>query len=252
MANPRRLRAALLASVAATATMVPGTAGSAAAAGCGPVIDKVTVRDVVLYQSSTSSTTTTVGAHDPCSDGSRAPGIARVSGQAFLSDGSWWDLTYKAGSAATWTGSSGARFGAKSALGKGQQVVEVTDSEGNTVYRDTLPFYVRRNVTVSSFNASPEPVRKGSYVTVSAVVNRLTVSSSGARSYVPYKSHAVSTYFRPLTSKTYSKVGSATTSSTGQVSTRFRATVDGCWKVLSVQTSQHVAAWSSADCVDVR
>jgi hypothetical protein len=212
----------------------------------------VTVRDVVLQQTSTAGTTTTVTAHDPCSDGSRAPGIARVTGQAFLSDGSWWDLTYKAGSAGTWTGSSGARFGAKSALGKGQQVVEVTDSEGNTIYRDTLAFYVRRNVTVSSFNASPEPVRKGSYVTVSGVVKRLTVSSSGARSYAPYKAHAVSTYFRPLTSKTYTKVGSATTSSTGQVSARYRATVDGCWKVLSVQTSQHVAAWSSADCVDVR
>ena len=217
------------------------------------MIDKVTVRDVVLYQTSTASTTTTVTAHDPCSAGaSSSPGIARVSGQAFLSDGSWWDLTYKAGSAGTWTGSSGARFGAKSALGKGQQVVEVTDTEGNTTYRDTLPFYVRRNVTVGSFNAGPEPVTKGSYVTVSAVVKRLTVSASGARSYVAYSKHGVSTYFRPLTSKTYTKVGSATTSSTGKVSARYRATVDGCWKILSSQTSQHVAAWSSADCVDVR
>jgi hypothetical protein len=252
MAKPRRLRAALLASLAATALTPVVAAQPAAAAGCGPVIDKVTVRDVVLVQTSSSSTTTTVVAHDPCSTAaSVTPRIMRVSGQAFLSDGSWWDLTYKA-SGSSCTGSSGARFGAKSALGRGQQVVEVTDSEGNVAYRDTLPFYVRRNVTVGSMNASPEPVRKGSYITVTAVVKRLTVSASGARSYVAYAKHGVDVYFRPLTSKTYSKVGSTTTSSTGGVSARYKATVDGCWKVQSTQTSQHVLAWSSADCVDVR
>jgi hypothetical protein len=252
MAKPPRLRAALLACLAATALTPAVAAQPAAAAGCAPVIDKVTVRDVVLVQTSSSSTTTTVVAHDPCSSKATVtPKIARVSGQAFLSDGSWWDLTYKA-SGSSWTGSTGARFGARSALGRGQQVVEVTDSEGNTVYRDTLPFYVRRNVSVSSLDAGPEPVRKGSYVTVTAVVKRLTVSSSGARSYVAYAGHGVGVYFRPLTSKTYTKVASTTTSSTGKVSARVKATVDGCWKVQSTQTSQHVLAWSSADCVDVR
>lgn len=250
---PRPLRAVLLASLAATALTPAVAVRPAAAAGCAPIIDKVTVRDVVLLQTSTASTTTTVVAHDPCStDASVTPRITRVSGQAFLSDGSWWDLTYKGSSGTTWTGSSGGRFGAKSALGRGQQVVEVADSEGNTVYRDTLPFYVRRNVTVGSFDAGPEPVSKGSYVTLSAVVKRLTVSASGSRSYVAYAKHGVGVYFRPLTSTSYTKVGSTTTSSTGRVSTRLKATVDGCWKVQSTQTSQHVLAWSGSDCVDVR
>jgi hypothetical protein len=252
VANSWRLSAALLASLTAAALTPAVAAQPAAAAGCAPVIDKVTVRDVVLQQTSTASTTTTVAAHDPCStDPSVKPRITRVTGQAFLSDGSWWDLTYRA-SGSSWSGASGARFGARSALGRGQQVVEVTDAEGNTTYRDTLPFYVRRNVTVTSMDASPEPVRKGSYVTVAAVVKRLTVSSSGARSYVAYAGHGVGVYFRPLTSSSYTKVGSTTTSSTGRVSARFKATVDGCWKVQSTQTSQHVLAWSGADCVDVR
>ena len=89
-------------------------------------------------------------------------------------------------------------------------------------------------------------------MTVSAVVKRLTVSASGARSYVAYAKHGVGVYFRPLTSKTYTKVAASTTSSTGRVSARVKATVDGCWKVQSTQTSQHVLAWSGADCVDVR
>jgi hypothetical protein len=251
MAKPPRLRAALLVLAAAAVATVPGTATSATAAGCRPVIDKVTVRDVVINQTGKSTASTTVTAHDPCSDGSSAPRVVRVTGQAFLSDGSWWDVTYAA-SGSSWAGSSGARFAQTSALGRGQQVVEVTDSEGNTTYRDTLPFYVRRDVQVSSFGAAPEPVTKGAYVTVSGLVRRLSVSSTGKAAYVNYTAHAVDYYFRPLTSKTYTKVGSTKSSSTGRFSARFRATVDGCWKVQSTQTSQHLGRWSSADCVDVR
>ena len=247
-----RITATAVGSVSLAASLLAGAA-PAQAAGCAPVIDKVTVRDVVIYGTIPSRLTTTVVAHDPCSDSEYStPGIADVSGDAYLSDGDSWGVYFNHATGSTWSGASGAYFDKYSATGRGSLNVEVNDSDYNTTYRDGVPFYVRRNVTMNSFNAAPEPVRKGSPVTVSGLVKRLSVNSWGDARYVPYVSHSVHIYFRASTSKTYTKVATTSTTSNGTFAKKITATVDGCWKAYSTQTSYNVGRWSTGDCVDVR
>lgn len=246
-----RLASTLLAVALCTAFLTM-TATPAQAAGCAPIIDKVTVRDVVIYGTSASRATTTVVTHDPCTDDEwGSVGISDVSGEVYLSDGDSWGIYYNTSTTTTWSGASGAYFDKYSAVGRGSETVEVYDNDYNRTYRDGLPFYVRRNVVVNSFNASPEPVRKGSAIKVSGVVQRLSVNSYGDAKYVPYVSKLVNVYFRPSTSTQYTKVSYATTTSTGYFSRNITATVDGCWKVYSTQTAYNVGRWSGADCVDV-
>ena len=245
--------ASILLALALCATFVTmSTATPAAAAGCAPIIDKVTVRDVVIYAGSASRATTTVVTHDPCADNEwGSVGIESVSGDAYLRDGESWGIHYNTSTTSTWNGASGSYFDKYSAHGRGSQTVEVYDNDYNRTYRDGIPFYVRRNVGVNSFNASPEPVRKGSAIKVSGVVQRLSVNSYGDAKYVPYASHPIDVYFRASTSTAYTKVSYATTTSTGYFARSITATVDGCWKVYSTQTAYNVGRWSEADCVDV-
>jgi hypothetical protein len=257
----RRTRKAKLLALVATTVAAISTVGTGAvfvaaparAAGCVPVIDKVAVSDVVIYGSSASRAVTTVTAHDPCTDSEYSEvGILDVSGKVYLSDGDSWSLFFNDSTTSTWSGASGAYFDKNSAVGRGSVSVEVTDWDINTSYRDGVPFYVRRNVAMASFNASPEPVRKGSAIKVAGSVSRLSVGTYGDTKYVPYSAHAVDIYFRPLTSSKYTKVSSALTTSTGSFARNITATVDGCWKAYSLQTSYNVGRWSAADCVDVQ
>lgn len=259
--DARRTRKARLLALVATAVTAISTVGTGAvlvaapaqAAGCAPIIDRVAVSDVVIYGTSASRAVTTVTTHDPCTDSEYSEaGILDVSGNVYLSDGDSWGLYFNDSTTSTWSGASGAYFDKYSAIGRGSVSVEVTDWDANTSYRDGIPFYVRRNVAMASFNASPEPVRKGSPIKVTGSVSRLTVGTYGTAKYVPYSAHAVDIYFRPLTSSTYTKVSSALTSSTGSFARSITATVDGCWKAYSVQTSYNVGRWSTADCVDVQ
>jgi hypothetical protein len=238
-------------SAAATGAVV--VAGPAEATVCPPTIAKITVRDVVIYASSASRALTTVVAFIPCTgaeySGSR---ISSVSGQAYLSNGYSWDLHFNDSTTSTYTGASGAYFDKYSAIGRGWESIEVFSSDSSMAYRNGVPFFVRRNVALASFNASPEPVRKGAAIKVSGLVSRLSVGAYGVAKYVPYAAHNVDIYFRPLTSSTYTKVSGATTNSAGSFIRDITATVDGCWKAYSVQTSNNVGRWSPADCVDVQ
>jgi len=161
-------------------------------------------------------------------------------------------MSYNDSMTSTWTGASGPYFDKYSAIGRGSVSVEVTDADFNLTYRDGIPFYVRRNVAMTAFNASPEPVRKGAPIKVTGSVSRLSVGTFGAAKYVPYASHQVDIYFRPLTSAKYTKVSSTLTTLAGAFARNITATVDGCWKAYSVQTSNNVGRWSPADCVDVQ
>lgn len=253
--NRRRpaVLAAVLAVVSGALTAALYVATPAQAVGCAAVIDRVTVSDVVIYAASPSRTVTTVTTHDPCTDSPYGQaGIFDVTGAAYLGNGDSLAIYYNNSTTPTWTGVSEALFDKYSTVGRATQSVEVLDADLNTTYRDGIGFYVRRNVVATAFNAGPEPVRKGTQLRVTGAFSRLSVSPLGAAGYVPYAGHQVDIYFRPLTSTAYTKVGSTLTTSTGTFVAPFTATVDGCWKALSTQTSYHVGRWVGADCVDVQ
>jgi hypothetical protein len=246
--------AIVLTMLASAVTAVVYVAAPAQAAGCAAVIDQVKVGDVVIYAGSASRAVTTVTAHDPCTDSPYSTaGLFDVSGAVYLTNGDSVALYYNQSTTPTWTGASelGA-FDKYSAIGRGTQSVEVLDTDLNSTYRDGLSFYVRRNVVANWFNASPEPVRKGAVMGVAGSFSRLSVSATGVARYVPYAAHQVDIYFKPSTSATYTKVSSALTTSTGYFARTMTATVDGCWKAYSVQTSYNAGRWTVEDCVDVQ
>ena len=254
----RRHKSAVLATVLAVlsgaVTAAVYVAAPAQAAGCAPVIDQVKVGDVVIYASSASRAVTTVTTHDPCADSPYSEaGVFDVTGAVYLSDGDSVGIYYNPSTTPTWTGASepGA-FNKYSVIGRGTQSVEVLDTDFSSTYRDGLAFYVRRNVIANFFNASPEPVRKGAVMGVAGSFSRLSVSAAGAARYVPYTGHQVDIYFKPLTSPTYTKVSSTLTTSTGYFARTMTATVDGCWKAYSTQTSYNAGRWTVEDCVDVQ
>lgn len=101
-----------------------------------------------------------------------------------------------------------------------------------------------------SFNASPEPVRRGSQVT-------LTASVSDGWEF--FDTHPIRLYFRSKGSTGWRYLGSATPRcdhpcGDGEVSytavRRFRQTVSGTWKAVSPRTS-YLESGSRSDAVDV-
>ncbi|MGI8333577.1 hypothetical protein ACRYCC_26795 [Actinomadura scrupuli] len=104
---------------------------------------------------------------------------------------------------------------------------------------------VRYRTAISSFNASPEPVRKGRTLTVSGKLSRY-VSSWGA-----FGGQKIYVYFQPKGSTTFGYVGVTTTSGTGTFRKGFTAAKDGTWRVAFKATSQYLGVTSGGDYVDV-
>jgi hypothetical protein len=90
-------------------------------------------------------------------------------------------------------------------------------------------FNLRRRTTWQSntFNASPEPVRKGAPV---SIVGRLIVADWNQHKYVPYASRKVAVQFRTPTG-TYKTVKTVPTNSDGWVRTTVPASVTGIWRL---------------------
>ncbi|GII53739.1 hypothetical protein Pth03_21280 [Planotetraspora thailandica] len=108
--------------------------------------------------------------------------------------------------------------------------------------------YSRIETRIVSFNAAPEPIRKGSYATVKGTMQTLSgskfVGKSKTRVYI---------YHRAKGAKTYKYLGYTTTNTKGQFSKKFKANKDGYWAAAwFTPNSRYVNAYSLDDYVDVR
>jgi hypothetical protein len=112
-------------------------------------------------------------------------------------------------------------------------------------------FYLKRNMTwqTKSFNASPEPVRKGKPITIKG---RLLIADWTADRYVAAKNvRNVRVEFRTPTGS-YTTVKTVTTNSTGWVSTKVTAKKTGVWRLVYGGNSKAGAAVASGDSVKVK
>ncbi|MFE6702441.1 HtaA domain-containing protein [Streptomyces sp. NPDC057718] len=102
---------------------------------------------------------------------------------------------------------------------------------------------------VVSFNASPEPVGKGSKLKVVG-----TLESVGATDDVwrPLAKEPVVVEFRAKGAKTWSRAASVTTDKKGVAAASVTAVKDGTWRARYAGTADRVAAVSSSDNVDVK
>ncbi|MEV7657810.1 HtaA domain-containing protein [Streptomyces anulatus] len=100
-----------------------------------------------------------------------------------------------------------------------------------------------------SFNASPEPVGKGSKL---KVVGTLQTVSATDNVWRPLGKAPVVIEFRPKGGKTWSRATTVTTTGKGVVSASVTAVKDGTWRARYAGTVDRAAAVSSSDNVDVK
>ncbi|MFJ2182205.1 HtaA domain-containing protein [Streptomyces anulatus] len=102
---------------------------------------------------------------------------------------------------------------------------------------------------IVSFNASPEPVGKGSKL---KVVATLQTASATDNVWRPLGKTPVVIEFRPKGGKTWSRATTVTTNSKGVASASVTAVKDGTWRARYAGTADRAAAVSSSDNVDVK
>ncbi len=113
------------------------------------------------------------------------------------------------------------------------------------------PVRLTRTVTaVADFNAKPEPVRKGQYLTLTGALKQRAASATTWR---PYAAKTVRFYFKPAgTGTSYAYMGSTTSAADGTFTRRFIAQQDGTWQArFHDEGTTHFASSSSGDYVDV-
>jgi hypothetical protein len=126
---------------------------------------------------------------------------------------------------------------------------QVEATGGDFITAEQAGSFTLQRYSKLTANASPEPVASGATVTVTG---KLTRASWETRNYVGYSGQTVTLQFRKSGSTTYSNVKTATTSSTGGLSTTTTASVDGCWRWYFPGTTTTPAVTATADCVDVQ
>ena len=159
-------------------------------------------------------------------------------------------LTLRSGTrfAGTWTGSTTFDKYAKTGpcIAEVEALVDNPEIPSDSIDAITT-FIVKRNTMMPAFNASPEPVRKGSPVKVAGRLTKLWPDVG----YVGYSGKTISVYFKPV-GGTWTLKGSATTDSNGYWSRSFTATEDGSWQARFKGTSNYHRETSHSDYVDVQ
>ncbi|MGX2998856.1 HtaA domain-containing protein [Streptomyces sp. JNUCC 64] len=102
---------------------------------------------------------------------------------------------------------------------------------------------------IASLNAAPEPVAKGSEVTVTGTLQAVGATDETWR---PVARTAVVVEFRAKGTTTWKRAADATTATTGAFSAPVTATKDGDWRARYTGTPDRAASVSSSDHVDVR
>ncbi|MFE1292022.1 DUF5707 domain-containing protein [Streptomyces sp. NPDC058751] len=127
-------------------------------------------------------------------------------------------------------------------------VVVLAKDDSYTTKENAALTYVKRatNLTV---NASPEPVTRGRYITVTG---KLTRANWETHTYKPYQSQSVKLQFRKRTADTYASAGTSYTNAQGDLQEVVVAGEDGYWRWKYNTNSTTAAKVAVGDYVDVR
>ena len=136
---------------------------------------------------------------------------------------------------------------ANSEAGRFRTEIYVSHGDDENVHDEGPGFSIVRAARLTT-NAAPEPVAQGRTITVAGTLTRANWQT---RRYAGYTGRDVQLQFKP-TGGTYAKVGKATSGTGGRLSTRVRATEDGCFRYVFGGSSTTAKVTSGGDCVDVR
>ncbi|MFC5186619.1 carboxypeptidase regulatory-like domain-containing protein [Actinomadura harenae] len=99
---------------------------------------------------------------------------------------------------------------------------------------------------ITSFNASPEPVKKGRTLTVKG---RITKQST---TWQPATGATLTIYFKPKGSTKWKAMATTKSDRNGWFIRNFKATTDGTWAAAYAGSPTYLSTWSPDDYVDVR
>jgi hypothetical protein len=119
--------------------------------------------------------------------------------------------------------------------------------ETDRIFRGGFSLLRRTQWDAGTFNASPEPVKKGKSINITG---RLRVVDWDNDRYIGYSGRTVSVQFRTATGS-YTTVKTAKTSSTGWLKTTVKASKTGTWRVVYWGNAKAASATSVGDTVKV-
>ncbi|PWI16336.1 hypothetical protein DI272_20815 [Streptomyces sp. Act143] len=139
----------------------------------------------------------------------------------------------------------------------GAFAVAFNGEDPNNPNLDNVGVATQDNVTTAKLqrrstltvNAAPEPVRKGSTLTITGKLSRANWEDGH---YHGYSGQPVKLQFRKKGTTTYTTLKTITSSSTGTLRTTAKASVDGYWRFSFAGTSTTPAVSATGDYVDVQ
>lgn len=174
-------------------------------------------------------------------DGSTAPSDSGIVELQFSTDGKTWTTVNGVN-----PGTDGNFVITEKAVRDGYWRAYPDPDSGITTASSADYVDVRYRTAISSFNASPEPIRKGSRLTVTGLLKRYTTA------WKAYTGQTIKIYFRLDGSSAWTYEGSAKTGSTGRFTRGFTAAKDGTWCAVYAGNSTYMPLTGSGDHVDVR
>jgi hypothetical protein len=123
-----------------------------------------------------------------------------------------------------------------------------TDSDPAWV---NLPLTLQRKAAFGSFNASPEPVKKGKKITIKGTLARINWNGAKHLKNVGFAGKT-QIQFKADGTSTYKTVKTVTSSSAGKVNTTVKASKTGRWRLVFAGISTTSPATSASDAVKVK
>jgi hypothetical protein len=148
-------------------------------------------------------------------------------------------------------GWAGKLVDAASAGAWGVEDPDDTDEDSVIPAQATLPLTLLRRATFGTFNASPEPVKKGKKITLTSTLSRINWNGAKTLKYVGWAGKA-QVQFKAAGASEYTTVKTVKASSKGKVSTTVTATKTGTWRLFFAGLSTTAPATSGTDAVKVK
>jgi hypothetical protein len=115
-----------------------------------------------------------------------------------------------------------------------------------------LPFTAQRRSTFgSTFNATPEPVKKGKAITLKGTLARINWNGAKTLKYVGFPKAKIQVQFKATTATKYTTIKTVTAAAGGKVTTKVAATKSGRYRFVFAGISTTAPATSASDLIKV-
>lgn len=134
--------------------------------------------------------------------------------------------------------------------GKWAMRLSAWDGDSSTVHKE-VAFQVKRAVTVTGFNVTPEHRKKGGSLTMTGRLVRLDANAYGTAAYVGYAHQPLKISFSPEKGRHFRPAGTVRTDAHGAFRKKLKAREEGTWRVTYMGSPLYAGHTSGSDFVIV-